>query len=93
MAPEMYRPGDYTGAVDVSSFLPIVHEALVGLPALDAGVGRYVLMSQVTSGVRPQLPESVDAQVADLIRQGWPMDPVTEGSFEGILGLCGRLPS
>jgi hypothetical protein len=71
----------------------ILYKVLVGLPAFDAVVGRYVLMSQVTNGVRPPLPESMAATVADIIRQGWSADPVARDPSTTFLTPCGGLNS
>jgi serine/threonine protein kinase len=91
MAPEMYRRGDYTGAVDVYSFSLIVYEMFVGVPVFDAAVGAYELMSQVASPVRPPLPESMDWTVQEIIRKGWSVDPVARGSFEDIFEALRRI--
>jgi hypothetical protein len=91
MAPEMYCSVDYTSAIDVYSFALILYEMFVGVPAFDAALSPYVLMVQATSDVRPPLPDSMAATVANIIRQGWSVDPAARGSFEDIFDALRRI--
>jgi serine/threonine protein kinase len=83
MSPEMYEEEQGTPA-DVYSFALILYELLVGQPVLDPEMALGVLMKQVVSGVRPKLPETMDATMRDMIERGWSVDATVRPSFAEI---------
>jgi hypothetical protein len=80
----MYNSGDCTAAVDVYSFSLIAGEVFVGKPAFPVTATLPVLFRRVSQGDRPQLPESVEAILQQIIGQGWLVDPATRGLFKDI---------
>jgi hypothetical protein len=70
MAPEIYEAADHTSAVDVYSFALISYEVFVGEPAFPAPTALPVPFRKVSQGDRPQLPESIAAPMANIIRKG-----------------------
>jgi hypothetical protein len=91
MAPEIYDSEYCTSAVDVYSFAMIVYEGFVGRSAFPATITLPVLCRKVSQGERPQLPESMDSTVQEIIRRGWSVDPDARGSFEDILEALRRI--
>jgi serine/threonine protein kinase len=83
MSPEVYERKQGK-PVDVYSFALILYELLVGRPVFDPEMALRILMTQVVSGVRPSLPESMNPAVCKIIERGWSVNPTIRPSFGEI---------
>jgi hypothetical protein len=84
MAPEVYNSADYTAAADIYSFSLILYEVFVGEPVFPETTPLPALSRKASQGDRPELPESMDWTIQEIIKRGWSVDPDARGSFEGI---------
>lgn len=91
MPPEMYEEGQYTDAVDVYTFVLILYELLVGEPVFSPRTGSLVLMKKVASDQRPKIPGLMRAEVGDIIANGWAVDALKRGTFDGILATLQKV--
>jgi hypothetical protein len=87
MAPEMVDDCEYTLAVDIGSFCRILSELVVGRPVFEQTMSLRVLMDRCQSGIRPDVPESLNLSVRDVIARRWSVDPKVCYSFDEILAL------
>jgi serine/threonine protein kinase len=83
-APEMYDEGEYTVAVDVYAFALILYELLVGRYIFPLPIADLVLFKKVVTGVRGDLPDTMDAVVKDIITKCWAVEPGDRYSFSQI---------
>jgi aurora kinase/aurora kinase A len=88
-APEIWLDVDeeYTGAVDVYSFGLILYECLIGSPVFPETVAPTKLAIDAAHNVRPALPATMDATVADVIQRCWSADPRNRYTFAEIADL------
>jgi serine/threonine protein kinase len=84
MAPELFEEEDCTSVVDVYSFALIVYELLVGESVFQSAIPLGALMDMMASGIRPELPASLNETVKDIIEKGWAIDPSVRYSFDEI---------
>jgi serine/threonine protein kinase len=84
LSPEMYEGAGCGKPADVYSFALILFELLAGRPAFAATSALAVLKKNVQSGVRPELPQTINATVKDIIKKGWERDPEVRYSFDEI---------
>jgi hypothetical protein len=42
------------------------------------------VMSQIEKGIRPEVPDSLNATVANIIQKGWAVNPAVRYSFDEI---------
>jgi serine/threonine protein kinase len=87
MAPEMYDDGNYTFAVDVYSFSPILFELLVREPVFSPTLTAAKVMKRVLSNERPLIPNEVPPIIRKIIKRGWAVDPEVRDEFNDILVL------
>jgi serine/threonine protein kinase len=83
-APEMYEDDDYTSAIDVYSFAIMLYEMLVGEYIFPLPIAETALMKKVVTGVRPQLPVTMNDTVAGIIKRCWSVDAKDRDTFEQI---------
>jgi serine/threonine protein kinase len=76
-----------TKAADVYAFGILLLELMQHKPAYPPGSDRHMTMSLVIAGRRPEIPASVPADVADIIRSCWAQDPNTRPPFSSIIQL------
>jgi serine/threonine protein kinase len=91
MAPEMYKDGDYTSAVDVYSFGLILYECLVGRPVFPLETALYPLIMKVTGGERPPIPETLDPAIGCAIARAWSVDPGDRPTFADLADTFAQL--
>jgi serine/threonine protein kinase len=84
MAPEMLNDEDYSHAVDVWSFALILYELLVGQPVFPSSAPLGVVMTQIQSGDRPQLPPTMNPTVSAIISRNWGTNPSERDLFDVI---------
>jgi serine/threonine protein kinase len=91
MAPETFDEDDYTVRVDVYSFALILYELLVGEPVFPPAIALGTLMDKIMNGIRPELPESMNATAKNIIETGWAVDPKVRYSFDEIWSRLARI--
>lgn len=84
MAPEMYDEGQYSQLVDVYSFSVILYELLVGEPVFPKNIQPLPLMRKVCDGTRPEIPDRIHPEIADIIRHCWDVSPDQRYTFSKI---------
>jgi serine/threonine protein kinase len=75
MAPEMYDDGGYTTAVDICALGLIIYEVLVGVPVFLPSLTPLALMNKVATGQRPEIPDSMNPTVRQIIKSCWDTAP------------------
>jgi serine/threonine protein kinase len=83
LAPEMYND-EYERASESYAFALILYELLVGKPVFNPGAALGVVMNQIMTGARPEIPRSMNETVKDIIQKGWAVDPTVRYSFDEI---------
>jgi serine/threonine protein kinase len=93
MGRDMYRYEDAgcTAAVDVYSFAHTAYQVFDGERALPGILSPGDQMKKVVDGSRWPLPESMDATIQHMVKQGWSVQPGARGSIGDILEAQRRI--
>jgi serine/threonine protein kinase len=82
MAPEIIIGERYSNKADVFSFGVLLYETVTGKkPVQDCGGIAFRLFTQVTTGHREAIPDTVEPFTAGLISRCWDSDPANRPTF------------
>ena len=87
MAPEVYRHEAYNERVDQYSFAMILFNMVKGEAPFAGTAGLKVAEMAATRMVRPQIPRSLDANLANLMRSCWDDLPSSRPPFGKVLEI------
>jgi len=87
MAPEVYRHEAYNERVDQYSFAMILFNMVKGVAPFAGTAGLKVAEMAAMRMVRPQIPRSLDANLANLMRSCWDDLPSSRPPFGKVLEI------
>eukprot|EP01036_Dinobryon_divergens_P032454 gene32454-42044_t len=85
MAPEVAQRKPYNHKVDVYSFGILFWEMLTGTRPFDGFNMEDFMREVVNRNCRPKIPETLSAELSNLLSACWTKDPAARPSFENIL--------
>ena len=90
MAPEVIISKDYTNKIDVFSFGQIVLEVLSKEPLFPNEMTVFSIQTSITNGNLPQIPDNIDPEMSELIKNCRSLLPEERPSFELISNILAK---
>lgn len=87
MAPEMIQHRPYNHKVDVYSFGVVLWELVTGLLPFQNMTAVQAAFAVVNRGVRPPIPDTCPAPVADIMSRCWDANPDVRPSFAQVVKM------
>lgn len=84
-APEFSQNDSYNNKVDVYSFAMILYEFFTSKPPVIKGNSKFMIYTNASKGMRPDLKKVSDGPIKELIQKCWSPNPDDRPTFDEII--------